>query len=125
MKKSILVVLAMVFSFVCAGLVMAAVENGKLVVKAGDEIYVCNCGEKCPCETMGKKAGKCSCGKEMTKVSVTKVEEDKATFMLDGKERAMKTTGKFACACGAKCDCDFISQKAGKCSCGKEMKEVK
>ena len=38
---------------------------------------------------------------------------------------AFKTTGKYACACGPKCDCDTISQKAAKCACGKEMKEVK
>ena len=125
MKKSVIVGMVMVFALALAGLCVAAVENGKLAVKAGDAIYVCNCGEKCPCETMGKKAGKCFCGKEMSKVTATKVEEGQVTFLLDGKERTMKTTGKFACACGPKCDCDFISQKAGKCSCGKEMKEVK
>jgi hypothetical protein len=45
--------------------------------------------------------------------------------MVNDKEQAFKTTGKFQCACGPKCDCDTISQKPGKCSCGKAMEEVK
>jgi len=108
-----------------AGFTMAAVEKGKLVLKAGDEIYVCGCGAGCPCGTISKKAGKCTCNKDLVKTSVAKVEEGEAYVMVNGKEQAFKTTGKFQCNCGVKCDCDTISQKAGKCFCGKEMDEVK
>src|SRR5689334_2368657 len=108
MKKSAIVTLVMVFALALASLSVAAVENGKLAAKAGDKLYVCNCGEKCPCETMGRKAGKCSCGKEMAEVTVTKAEAGKASFTLNGKERSMSTTGKYACDCGPKCNCDYV-----------------
>ncbi|HEY5974661.1 MAG TPA: hypothetical protein VIU41_07970 [Geobacteraceae bacterium] len=125
MKKSFIATLVMVFALGLAGLTIAAVENGKISLKAGDEVYVCGCGEKCPCDGISRKATKCSCDKDMVKGKVSKVEEGKAMIMVNGKERAFKTTGKYACACGPKCDCDTISQKAAKCACGKEMKEVK
>ena len=41
------------------------------------------------------------------------------------KPRAFSTVAKFVCNCGPKCDCDTISQKAGKCPCGTEMQAVK
>lgn len=125
MKKSLMLLVALMFTLALSGLCAAAVENGKVSVKAGDSVYVCNCGEKCNCLTTAKKAGKCGCGKEMVKVTVTKVDPEKAYYQEGGKERSVATTGKYACACGPKCDCNFISQKAGKCGCGKELKEVK
>lgn len=124
MKKNLLVLLALTFTLALAGLSIAAVENGKFSVKTGDSVYVCNCGEACPCLTVGKKAGKCTCGKEMAKVTVTRVDTENAYYQASGKERSVKTTGKYACACGASCNCDYISQKPGKCSCGKDMKPV-
>jgi hypothetical protein len=108
-----------------AGLTMAAVEKGEIKLKAGDEVYVCGCGAACPCETISRKAGKCSCNKDLVEAKVTKVEEGKVVVMVNGKEQAFKTTGKFQCACGPKCNCDTISQKPGKCACGKELEEVK
>ena len=50
-----------------AVLAFAAVtpENPKVVLKAGDEVYVCGCGPACPCGTMAKKEGKCSCDKPL------------------------------------------------------------
>jgi len=108
-----------------AGLTMAAVEKGKLMVNAGDEVFVCGCGAGCPCGTVSKKEGKCTCNKDLVKTSVTKVDGGKAFVMVNGKEQAFNTTGKFQCACGEKCNCDTISQKPGKCGCGKEMVEVK
>lgn len=125
MKKGLMLLVALMFTLALSGLCFAAVENGKLSVKAGDSVYVCNCGEKCTCLTTGKKTGKCSCGKEMVKVTLTRVDSGKAYYQEEGKERSVETTGKYACACGPKCDCDFISQKAGKCGCGMEMKKVK
>jgi hypothetical protein len=102
-----------------------AAEREKMELKAGDEVFACACGAGCPCDTLSQREGKCSCDKPMVKAKVTKVEEGKATLNVNGEDRAFKTVGKFACACPPACECGSISQKAGKCSCGKEMKEVK
>lgn len=101
-------------------LTVASAGGHKLDVKEGSTAYVCGCGEKCGCEVASMKAGKCSCGHELQKVSVTKVKENKAYYTVDGKERSVKTLGKYSCACGGDC-CQTISQKAGKCQCGKEL----
>lgn len=124
MKRILAIGLALVFVFVAASLSFAAVVNGKIDVKKGDEVYVCGC-EKCPCMTMSRSAGKCSCGKDLVKGTVAKVEKGKAYVMVDGKEKAFKTTGKYVCPCGAGCPCDTISQKPGKCGCGKDLMPVK
>jgi len=124
MKKILMLAFAMIFAMgLAAG--SFAETKGKMDLKVGDELYVCNCGETCPCDSMARAAGNCTCGKKMVKAKVTKVDVDKAYFVVGGKERAFKTTGKFACACGPACKCDMISQNPGKCTCGKEMKEVK
>jgi hypothetical protein len=124
MKKLLLttfiIVLAMAFAIPAF-----AGPKGKMDLKVGDQIYACNCGEECLCNTMSRNPGKCTCGKDMVKAKVTKVEEGKAYLMAEGwkKERVFKTTGKYACGC-PNCKCDTISQKPGKCTCGKEMKKV-
>ena len=123
--KNLFVALMTVVAVGMAGLSMAAVEKGMITLKAGDKINVCGCGAGCPCETMSRKEGKCTCNKDLVKATVTKVEEGKVIVMVNGKEQAFKTTGKFQCACGPKCDCDTISQKPGKCACGKTLEEVK
>jgi hypothetical protein len=63
----------------------------------------------------------------MVKANVVGVEKGKVMLQGEGweKPRAFKTVAKYACACGPKCDCDAISQKPGKCPCGREMKAVK
>ncbi|KAF0220363.1 MAG: hypothetical protein FD174_1264 [Geobacteraceae bacterium] len=121
--KRFAVALLTVVTMGVAGLAVAE-EMGKSALKAGDEIYVCNCGEGCQCGSVARKASNCACNKEMAKVKVTKVEEAKAYYMANGKERSVATTGKYACACGSRCDCGYISQKPGKCACGKELKKV-
>ena len=97
--------------------------TGKMEVKAGDEIYVCACGEMCDCDTMSMKPGQCSCGKDMIKTKVTKVDEN--MIYVEAQKKGLKRMGKYACACGPGCDCNTISQKPGSCSCGKPLKEVK
>lgn len=124
MKKSIFLVAAVLF------LAMVAITfagNPKPVFTVGQEVYACNCGEQCDCFTMAKKPGKCVCGKEMVKAKVTAVEKGKVTLQGEGweKPRTFLTDAKYACACGPQCDCDTISQKPGKCVCGKEMAPVK
>ena len=71
-------------------------------VRVGDEIYVCNMGETCPCDTMAKKPGNCKCGKALIKARVTKVEDD--TIFVESRERGFTRTGKYTCACGDSCD---------------------
>jgi hypothetical protein len=85
-----------------------AAEKGKLDLKAGDERYVCNCGEKCPCNMISSNEGKCTCGIDMVKAKVAKVEKGKATFKANlwEKERSFKTVGKYACNCAPGCKCD-------------------
>lgn len=123
--KKWFVVLMTLAAVSMAGLTMAAVEKGMISLKAGDEVYVCGCGTGCPCETISRKAGMCSCNKELVEAKVTKVEDGKAFATVKGEERSFKTTGTYQCACGPKCNCDTISQKPGKCACGKEMEKVK
>ncbi len=124
MKKLVLAafIIVLSMSFALPGF---AGEKGKIDLKVGDEIYACNCGEGCQCNTMSKNPGKCTCGKDMVKAKVTKVEEGKAYLMAEGwkKERVFKTTGKYACDC-PDCKCNTISQNPGKCPCGVEMKKV-
>ena len=121
--KRFAVAFLMVVALGVASMSVAA-DAGKAPLKAGDEIYVCNCGKECKCDSMARKASKCACGSEMAKVKVTRVEGAKAYYMANGKERTVATAGKYACACGSGCDCGYISQKPGKCACGKELKAV-
>jgi hypothetical protein len=123
--KKIAVLLTVVMALVVVSLAFAR-DKSKMELKAGDEVYVCNCGEKCPCNTMSTNAGNCTCGKPMVKAKVTKVEGGSAMLSAAGweKERTFVTTGKYMCACGPDCKCDTISQAPGKCTCGKEMKKV-
>lgn len=122
--KKVLFVLPIVL-FVLVAFAFAA-EKQKMEFKVGDEKYVCNCGDSCPCKTISMNAGKCTCGKDMVKAKVTKVEKGKAMFKAAGwdKERAFPTVAKYMCDCGPDCKCNTISQNPGNCTCGKKMKKV-
>jgi hypothetical protein len=124
MKKLSCGVLVALFVLVSVNLVMA--EKGKMDLKVGDEVYVCNCGDKCPCNTMSHNPGKCTCGTDMVKAKVLKVEPGKAEVKAESwdKARTFKTIGKYMCGCGPDCKCDTISQNPGKCSCGADMIKV-
>lgn len=126
MKRSVLLVLSLLFVFAAVSLAFAAKgPTGKFDAKAGDSIYVCGCGEACDCGSLSKKEGNCSCGKEMVKTTVNKVEKGRIFYTVAGKELSAPMTGKYACGCGEGCDCGSISQKAGKCACDKDMVKVK
>ena len=101
----------------------AIADKTKMVAKVGDELYVCACGEGCPCDTMSRNPGQCSCGKDLVKTKVTKVEKGKITVESRGKP--FVSVGKYVCDCGPDCKCDTISQNPGNCTCGKKMVEVK
>jgi len=121
MKKSLM---ALVAAIIMAFAVAAIAEKGLPGYKAGDEIYVCACGKACGCNTMSRKTGKCGCGMALTKSVVTSIDGDKIHVMVNGEERVFSDSAKYACACGAGCNCDTISQKPGNCACGKAMKAV-
>jgi len=123
MKKFVLVLLSVCFVFAAASIVFA--DKGTFAAKAGDSIYVCGCGEGCACGSMAMKEGKCGCGKDLVKATVSKVDNEKVFYKVDGKELSAPLKGKFACGCGEGCNCGSISQKAGKCGCGKDMIKVK
>jgi hypothetical protein len=107
-----------------AGLAFAA-EAQKTNLKVGDTYYVCGCPPGC-CETISSQPGNCDCKKPLVKATVAKIEDGKAWFKLEGqeKEKAFKTAGLYVCDCPASCKCNTISDKPGKCGCGKEMKKL-
>jgi hypothetical protein len=105
--------------------VVAFADKTVPVYKKGDAVYVCGCGEGCPCKTMARKEGKCSCGKELVKGVVSNDDGDKLVVTVGGKDLNFPSKAKFTCACGEGCNCGTVSQKPGKCTCGKEMMEVK
>ena len=92
-------------------------------LKAGEEVYACNCGAKCPCNTLSRNPGKCTCGVDLVKATVKSVGDGTAVLLVSGEERSFKTVGKYAC--DLQCPCNTISQNPGKCTCGVEMKAVK
>ena len=119
MKKVIIFMVVFTLAFVT----LAIADKTTMEAKVGDELYVCACGDGCPCDTMSRNAGQCSCGKDMVKTKVTKVEEGKIT--VASRARPFISVGKYACDCGSACKCDTISQNPGNCTCGKKMVEVK
>jgi len=121
MKKGLI---ACVMALTLAFAVAAFADKELPVFKKGDAVYVCACGAGCDCLTMSRKDGKCSCNKKLAKTTVDKVEAGKIFVKVDGKELTFPVKAKYACACGDGCTCGTVSQKAGKCSCGTEMKKV-
>jgi hypothetical protein len=83
----------------CKGCDKEMVKSRVLEVKNG-EATICGCDSDCKCDAKSVKDGKCSCGKDVGKVSLK---------------------GMFVCPEG----CPAISDKPGNCQgCGKEMKKV-
>ena len=124
MKKALLIGLTVVFALTLIAVVSAEIKGGRIDLKVGDEVYVCGCGEGCPCLTLSRNPGKCTCDKDLVKTKVTKIEGDKAYVEVKGKETAFPMVGKYACPCGPGCKCDTISQSPGKCACGKDLKKI-
>ena len=91
------------------------------VLKVGDTVYVCGCGESCHCKPgISAKAAKCGCGKDMLKAKVTKVENGQVTVKPGSKpEQTFKTP--YACGCGPSCTCKSASLEPGNCGCGKPL----
>ena len=125
MKK--LAIIAITICFAVVAVTMALADKGPkghFNAKAGDVIYVCSCGEGCNCGSLSLKKGTCGCGKDLVTTTVTKVENGKVFYKLDGKELSASLNGKYACACGEGCKCGTISQKPGMCGCGQNLVKV-
>jgi hypothetical protein len=118
MKK--LLILTIVFTMALATLALA--DKTKMTAKVGDQLYVCGCGEGCPCDTMSRNPGQCTCGKDLVKTKVTKVE--KGMITVESRKKPFISVAKYVCDCGPECKCDTISQNPGNCTCGKKMKMV-
>lgn len=106
------------FAVGCASTSKQAV-SGSISAKAGDTLYVCTCSD-CDCHVVALKPGKCGCGHDLVKVTVSEVKDQVASFEADGKVKTAKLTGKYACACGSAC-CQMISDQPGKCACGHKL----
>ncbi len=50
----------------------------------GQEVYACNCGAKCPCDTLSMNPGKCTCGVDMVKATVQPVGDGTAVLLVSG-----------------------------------------
>ena len=126
MKRFMLLVCSLLLVVAAASTVLAAKaqKKGVFQAKAGDVIYVCTCGEGCDCGTLSTKEGKCGCGKDLVKSTVTKVEAGKVFYEVDGKEQSAPLKGKYTCGCKG-CNCGTVSQKTGKCGCNEDMVKVK
>lgn len=123
MRKTVILMVVLLCSVVFAAGGLAE-SKMKMELKGGDEVYVCNCAEGCPCDTVSMKEGDCTCGNTLVKGVVKSVAEGKAMIEVDGKEREFNIMGKHACACPAGCTCNTVAQVEGKCPCGVEMKAV-
>ena len=124
MKRVFSVMLIAVLTLMLCSICLAELKGGRIDLKVGDEVYACGCGEGCPCYTLSRSPGKCTCGNDLVKTKVSKVEADKAYVSIKGKDIGFPMVGKYACPCGAGCNCDTISQAPGKCACGKDLKKV-
>jgi len=118
MKK--LLIFTIVFTLALATLAIA--DKTKMTAKVGDELYVCACGEGCPCDTMSRNPGKCTCDKDLVKTKVTKVEKGKIT--VESRKKPFASVAKYVCDCRHEWKCDPISQNPGNCTCGKKRKMV-
>jgi hypothetical protein len=121
MKKGvILAAMALILAFA----VVAFADKDASVYKGGDTVFVCGCGEGCDCFTVSRKEGRCACGKPLAQTVVDKVAEGKIYLTVHGETRTFPAKATYTCGCGEGCGCDTISQKPGKCACGKEMQKV-
>jgi len=119
MKRILAVAMILLLTLVA----VAVVSAGEMQLKVGDKVYACNCGEACPCQTLSMRESKCSCGKDMVQGTVAEVGDGTVVVQTADWKRSFKTAGKFACNCGAGCNCNTVSQTAGKCACGRDLAE--
>lgn len=103
----------------------AAAEEAKASgLKKGDIVYVCGCGESCHCGSIAAAPGKCGCGKDLIKATVTAVEGTTIKVDRGGKPGETSFKGTYKCGCGEACKCNTVALAPGKCHCGKDLVKV-
>lgn len=149
MKNFNLLLLCVCLSLLFAGNVWSTSDQPATTPHSEDErhdvLYTCNCGPECNCNTVSTKPGKCKCGVEMKWGHVLKIEGNEAILCqcgegckcggLDAKDPtkclcgtsvkrvSLEGTDINFCNCGGSCHCNYVSDKAGKCQCGMELKK--
>jgi hypothetical protein len=104
MRTALIVLLALGVVLAVAGVARAGDQGamppaGKhFLGMKGTDGYYCTCGADCKCKMDEKDLSKCTCGKAIEK---------------------MEFKGKYVCK-----DCGSVSDKAGKCCCGKDLTKV-
>ena len=124
MRKVVMILSALAFLIISTTGLSFADKDSAPSFKAGDTIYVCQCGKACKCGTMSYKEGTCGCGKKLIKTTVTRTENGQIFYNVNGSEYSAPAAGKYVCPCGSGCGCGTVSQKPGKCACGKPMKKI-
>ena len=72
MKRVTSTVLTVVLTLALFSICLAELKGGKIDLKVGDEVYACGCGESCPCYTVSRSPGKCTCGSDLVKAKSPK-----------------------------------------------------
>ena len=125
----------------CCVLLVACASTKTSGSAQGGALYLCGCGPDCKCTTVAVKPGKCHCGKDLVAAHPLKIEEGsvlacscgaKCTCTADASDAAkcgcgkpirkasLNGSGLYYCGCGGSC-CATVSEKPGKCKCGKEL----
>lgn len=108
-----------------------------------DVVYVCNCGDECACGTVAVEPGTCSCGTELKRAHLVKVEGNEGllctcdgdcTCTIDPEDAtkcscgtgvrrvSFEGTGLHFCNCGGgSCTCNHVTAAPGRCACGMEL----
>jgi hypothetical protein len=90
MNRALLITVSLIFILVGLGMFFEA-KAAEAGYKAGDQVYACACGEACPCDTLAKAPGKCTCGRDLVNATITKVDKDTVTVKFaDGHEEPFK-----------------------------------
>lgn len=93
--------------------------ESRIELREGDEVYACGCGKECGCGTLSRVANRCACGRELVKSRVVRIEGEHAILVVDRREKVFRTAGRYGCGCMKDCGCGTISQRPGKCACGR------
>lgn len=107
-----------------------------------DILYVCNCGPDCACGSVSAEPGTCSCGSELVKAHLLRMDGNVATVCtcsgdctckLDPadptkctcgqpvKQVSLEGKGLYYCNCGGSCTCNHVAGAPGKCHCGMDL----
>ena len=148
-SRALSVIACVVLLAACGGGSMETAEQVEAVEETGaaatvrhDVVYVCNCGPECTCGSVAVKPGTCSCGEDLVRAHLVKVEgnegllctcEEGCTCEINsedpskcgcGKELrrvSFEGTGVYFCNCGGSCTCNYVADAPGNCGCGMKL----